>query len=58
MYNRVYNHLKAFYMKNNLVFKKITEHAILQLARDITDFFENEEYTLKAFDTADHQILV
>ena len=45
-------------MKNNLVFKKITEHAILQLARDITDFFENEEYTLKAFDTADHQILV
>ena len=69
MYNRVYNHLdsegllyeKQFgFQRNNS-----TEHAILQLTRDITDSFEKGEYKLgvfidlsKAFDTVDHQILI
>ena len=69
MYNRVYNH---FHSKGLLYEKQFgfqrnnsTEHAILQLTRDITDSFEKGEYTLgvfidlsKAFDTVDHQILI
>ena len=69
MYNRVYNHLdsqgllyeKQFgFQRNNW-----TEHAILQLTRDIIGFFEKGEYTFgvfidlsKAFNTADHQTLI
>ena len=69
MYNRVYNHLdskgllyeKQFGIQRN----NLTEHAILQLTRNITDSFETGEYTLwvfiglsKAFDTVDHPILI
>ena len=50
MYNRVYNHLdskgllyeKQFGIQRN----NLTKHAILQLARNITDSFETGEYTL------------
>ena len=69
MYDRVYNHLDS----KDLLYEKLfgfqrnnsTQHAILQLTRDITSSFEKGEYTLgvfidlsKAFDTADHQILI
>ena len=69
MYNRVYNQLdsKDLLYEKQFGFQRnnSTEHAILQLKRDITDSFEKGEYTLgvfidlsKAFDTADHQILI
>ena len=69
MYNRVYNHLdsKGVLYEKQFGFQRnnSTEHAILQLTRDITDSFEKGEYTRgvfidlsKAFDTADHQILI
>ena len=69
MYNRVYNHLdsKGLLYEKQFGFQRnnSTEHTILQLTRDITDSFEKGEYTLgvfidlsKAFDTADHQILI
>ena len=69
MYNRVYNHLdsKGLLYEKQFGFQRnnSTEHAILQLTRDITSSFEKGEYTLgvfidlsKAFDTADHQILI
>ena len=69
MYNKVYNHLdsKGLLYEKQFGFQRnnSTEHAILQLARDITDSFEKRECTLgvfidlsKAFDTADHQILI
>ena len=70
MYNRVYNHLDSKGLLSEKQFGGFrginsTEHAILQLTRDITDSFEKGEYTLgvfidlsKAFDTVDHQILI
>ena len=69
MYNRVYNHVnsKGLLYEKQFGFQRnnSTEHAILQLTRDITSSFEKEEYTLggfidlsKAFDTVDHQILI
>ena len=69
MYNRVYNHLdsKGLLYEKQFGFQRnnSTEHAILQLTRDITSSFEKGEYTLgvfidlsKAFDTIDHQILI
>ena len=69
MYNRVYNHLdsKGLLYEKQFGFQRndLLEHAILQLTRDITSSFKKGEYTLgvfidfsKAFDTADHQILI
>ena len=69
MYNRVYNHLnsKGLLYEKQFGFQRnnSTEHAIVQLTRDITSSFEKGEYTLgvfidlsKAFSTVDHQILI
>ena len=69
MYNRVYNHLdsKGLLYEKQFGFQRnnSTEHAILQLTRDMTSSFEKGEYTLgvfidlpKAFHTVDHQILI
>ena len=70
MYNRVYNH----FVENKLLFPEqfvfqintSTEHAILELARNITKSFEKNEYALggifidrkKAFDTVNHEIFL
>ena len=69
MYNRVYN----YFVENKLLFPKqsgfqintSTEHAILELVRNITKSFEKNEYVLgvfidlkKAFDTVNHEILL
>ena len=69
IYNRVYN----YFVENKLLFPKqfgfqintSTEHAILELVRNITKSFENNEYVLgvfidlkKAFDTVNHEILL
>ena len=49
MYNRVYSHLdsKGFLNENRFGFQRnnLTEHAIIQLARDITGSFEKGEYS-------------
>ena len=69
MDNRVYN----YFVENKLLFPKqfgfqintSTEHAILELVRNITKSFEKNEYVLgvfidlkKAFDTVNHEILL
>ena len=68
MYNRLYKYLT----KNKLYCKQFgfqkaysPEHAILQVVEQINQSFEKSEFTLgvfvdlsKAFDTADHQILL
>ena len=69
MDNRVYN----YFVENKLLFPKqfgfqintSTEHAILELVRNITKSFEKNEYMLgvfidlkKAFDTVNHEILL
>ena len=69
MYNRVYN----YFVENKLLFPKqfgfqintSTEHAILELVRNITKSFEKNEYMLgvfidlkEAFDTVNHEILL
>ena len=60
MYNRVYNHLdcKGLLCEKEFSFRRnnSTEHAILQLTRDITSSFEKGECTLGVF--IDHQILL
>ena len=65
VYSRVYNHLdsKGLLHERQFGFQRnnSTEHAILQLTKDITGSFVKVEYTLidhsKAFNTVDHQIL-
>ena len=69
MYNRLYSYLvneKILYPKQ-FDFQKgqSTEHAIAQLADQIHESFENDNYTLgvfidlsKAFDTIDHAMLL
>ena len=69
MYNRPCNHL----IKNNILYSKqfrfckghSTEHATIQLIDNITNNFENNEFSIgvfidlsKAFDTIDHRILL
>ena len=69
MYNRLYKYLT----KNNSLYCKqfgfqkgySPEHAILQVVEQINQSFEINEFTLgvfvdlsKAFDTADHKILL
>ena len=69
MYKRVYNYV----VENKLLFPKqfgfqinnSTEHAILELVRNITKSFEKNEYVLgvfidpkKAFDTVNYEILL
>ena len=69
MYNRLYKYLTG----NSILYKKqfgfqeghSIEHAIVQLVDQIRDSFESKHSTLgvfadlcKAFDTANHQILI
>ena len=69
MHNTVYNHLDSECLLCEKQFgfqiNNSTEHAILQLTRDVRGSFEKGEYTFgdfidlsKAFDTVDHQILI
>ena len=68
MYNRVYNHLdsKGLLYEKQFGFQRnnSTEHAILQLIRDITSSFKKGGCIIgvfidlsKAFDTVDHQVV-
>ena len=69
MYNRLYSYLT----ENNVLFNKqfgfqaghSTEHALLELVDQISNTFNDKNYLLgifidlsKAFDTADHKILI
>ena len=68
MYNRLFDYLN----KHNMLYNKqfgfqkanSTDHAIIQLADQLIDSFNNNKFTIgvfidlsKAFDTVDHQIL-
>ena len=69
MYNRVYN----YFVENKILFPKqfvfqintLTEHAVLELVRNITKSFEKNEYLLEVFidlkeefDTVNHEIFL
>ncbi|XP_065642401.1 uncharacterized protein LOC136074031 [Hydra vulgaris] len=69
MHNSLYNYLE----KNNILYHKqfgfcnnhSTEHAVIDLANQILNGFDNDSYTLgifldlsKAFDTVNHKILI
>ena len=69
MYNRVYSHITKHLLlyEKQFGFQKqcSTEHAILQLTKEIYESFDQKKFTLgvfvdlsKAFDTVNHEILI